>query len=180
MVVADELTCAKPGCGVAFDYSGRGRRPKFCETHRQGKDKVTPTSRRASTTTGALRLELLQMFQGMGALVMAVDKYDGAVIISSAEKLTEALISMAEVNPAFMKFLQSGTKSMVWLQLGTALAGVIVPIAAHHRMLPLDPVKAYELFHGNIPATVKPEPDLVVVTMPGADEAPDQEAEPGA
>lgn len=169
--MTEELTCAKAGCGVAFDYSGTGRRPKYCPTHREKPrpDRVTPASRKASTKgLEHLRTELLQTLQGGGAMLMAVDKFDGAVVIAGAPKLVDALISMAEVNPAFRKFLESSAASVVWLQLGTAVAAIAVPIAAHHRLVPLDAKAAYQLFHGPAPdfvATPPPAPAPVEVEV---------------
>jgi hypothetical protein len=167
------------------EYAGTGRKPKYCPDHRQpsGKDKTTPASRSRKTSSKSLdvlRLELLQTLQGAGAMLMAVDKFDGLVIVQGSPKLVDALISMAEVNPQFRKFLESGTKSVVWLQLGTALAAIVVPIAAHHRMLPLNERGAYELFHGQLPAQFQAEPEPEVVTV--ADQQPQEQplAEPVA
>lgn len=155
------MTCAKAGCGIAFEYSGTGRRPKYCPTHREKPrpDRVTPSSRKPSGKgLEHLRVELLGTLQGGGAMLMAVDKFDGAVVIAGAPKLVDALISMAEVNPAFRKFLETSATSVVWLQLGTAIAAIAVPIAAHHRLVPLDAKSAYQLFHG-------PAPDFVAAPV---------------
>jgi len=151
----DELTCAK--CGIVIEYAGTGRKPKYCNDHREkpkSPDNVTPKSRHRSTgskSLDVLRMELMQTLQGAGAMLMAVDRYDGLVIIQGSGKLVDALISMAEVNPQFRKWLESGTKSVVWLQLGTAIAAIAVPIAAHHRVLPINERGAYQLFHGELP-----------------------------
>jgi hypothetical protein len=161
----DEMNCIK--CGVAIEWAGQGRKPKYCVTHRaKTSDKITPNSRTARSTSKSLevlRAELTQTLQGAGALLLAVDKYDGLVVIQGAPKLVDALITMAEVNPNFKKFLEGGAKSVVWIQLGTALAAIAVPIAAHHKLAPIDEVTAYRLFHGEIPAGVfdqpKPRPE---------------------
>jgi hypothetical protein len=157
----EELNCEK--CGVLIEWAGVGRKPKYCVDHRQKQaaDKVTPTSRRKVSTQKsleALRAELTQTLQGAGALLLAVDRYDGLVVIQGAPKLVDALISLAEINPSFRKFLESGTKSVVWMQLGTAVAAMVVPILAHHAMVPVDEVTAYQLFHGPIPDGVLNEP----------------------
>lgn len=163
----DEISCAT--CGIAVEYTGKGRKPKYCVDHRTSPttDKTKPTSRRktSSKSLDVLRLELMQTLQGAGAMLMAVDKFDGLVIVQGSPKLVDALISMAEVNPDFKRFLESGTKSVVWLQLGTAIAAIAVPIAAHHKLLPINEKGAYELFHGQLPAafTKEPEPQTVVV-----------------
>ena len=174
----DELTCDK--CGVVIEWAGTGRKPKYCINHRskQSADKVTPASRKAATTSKSLQVlreELLGTLQGAGALLLAVDKYDGLVVIQGAPKLVDALITMAEINPAFKKFLEGGAKSVVWIQLGTAIAAIAVPIAAHHRLAPLDEVTAYQLFHGPIPAgvfdtepTPRPAPDPAPTPEPPA------------
>jgi hypothetical protein len=161
----DELTCEK--CGVVIEWAGTGRKPKYCLNHRskQSADKVTPNSRRPAATSKSLQVlreELTSTLQGAGALLLAVDKYDGLVVIQGAPKLVDALITMAEINPAFKKFLEGGAKSVVWIQLGTAIAAIAVPIAAHHRLAPIDEVTAYQLFHGPMPAGIfdetKPAP----------------------
>jgi hypothetical protein len=151
----DELTCAK--CGIVIEYAGTGRKPKFCNDHRdkpKGADNIKPKSRYRSTgskSLDVLRMELTQTLQGAGAMLMAVDRYDGLVVIQGTSKLVDALISMAEINPDFKRWLESGTKSVVWIQLGTAIAAIAVPIAAHHRLLPLNERGAYSLFHGELP-----------------------------
>lgn len=172
----DELTCAK--CGVVINYSGVGRKPKFCPDHREKPklDNITPKSRYRSTgskSLDVLRLELTQTLQGAGALLMAVDRFDGLVVIQGTPKLVDALISMAEVNPDFKRWLESGTKSVVWLQLGTAIAAIAVPIAAHHKLLPVNERGVYQLFHGEIPDGVIDEP----VRTPPPAPAPTPEAE---
>jgi hypothetical protein len=169
----DELTCEK--CGVVVEWAGTGRKPKYCLTHRskQSADKVTPNSRRPAATSKslqALREELTSTLQGAGALLLAVDKYDGLVVIQGAPKLVDALITMAEINPAFKKFLEGGAKSVVWVQLGTAIAAIAVPIAAHHRLAPIDEVTAYQLFHGPMPAGLYEPP--ATQTAPTAEPAP--------
>ena len=175
----DELNCVK--CGIAIEWAGTGRKPKFCLDHRskQSADKITPRSRGAAATSkslNVLRDELLNTLQGAGALLMAVDKYDGLVVISGAPKLVDALITMAEINPNFRKFLEGGAKSVVWIQLGTALAAIAVPIAAHHRLAPFDEITAFNMFHGEIPPgfldAPAPAPTPAPTPAPAADPVP--------
>lgn len=170
-----ELNCEK--CGVLIEWAGVGRKPKYCVDHRQKQsgDKVTPTSRRKVSTQKSLevlRAELTQTLQGAGALLLAVDRYDGLVVIQGAPKLVDAFISLAEINPSFRKFLEGGAKSVVWMQLGTAVAAMLVPILAHHAMVPVDEVTAYQLFHGPIPDGVIGEPARPEPTRPEPTPAP--------
>lgn len=183
-----ETVCAKPGCEIAFEYAGTGRRPKYCPTHREKPraDRVKPVSRKTgSKSLDVLRLELTQTLQGAGAMLMAVDQFDGLVIVQGTPKLVDALISMAEVNPDFRRFLESGTKSVVWLQLGTAVAAIAVPIAARHRLLPINAAGAYQLFHGPLPEQFRPRepkaetPTETVETAETVTEPVNVEAMPG-
>jgi hypothetical protein len=119
---------------------------------------------------------LTSTLQGAGALLLAVDKYDGLVVIQGAPKLVDALITMAEINPAFKKFLEGGAKSVVWIQLGTAIAAIAVPIAAHHRLAPIDEVTAYQLFHGPMPAGLYEPPAQQPAPTP--EPAPEPAPEP--
>jgi hypothetical protein len=87
---------------------------------------------------------------------------------------------MAEVNPDFKKWLESGTKSVVWLQLGTALAAIAVPIAAHHKLIPIDDKGAYQLFHGKLPAGMNKQnaPETVTVDQDPVEQALNDESAP--
>lgn len=156
-----DLSCKV--CGIELVYSGKGRRPEYCETHRPAKNVKgdrKPTSRKnaGKLTDAALRTELLAMLQGAGAVVLAVDRFDGAVIISGAENLVDALMSMAAQNPAFRKWLEAGSSSMTWVQLAVAVGAIVIPIAAHHKIVPVDEAAMLRMFHPQLAATVPPAP----------------------
>lgn len=145
----DELSCR--ACGVEISYSGKGRKPSFCDTHRP-KKLVTdrkPTSRKnpQRMTDAALRMELSNLIQGFGAVMLAVDPFDGSVIISGSDALVEALMVMANQNPTFRKWLESGSSSMTWVQLAIAVGAIALPIAAHHKIIPMDETQLLNMFH---------------------------------
>lgn len=151
-VVADsDITCKV--CGIEIPYAGRGRKPSYCSDHKPSKNASSgKTPANASPKAGGdkLRRELLDTFYGLGSMVVMMDQYDGATIIASAPRLAETLAQMAEHYPQFGKYLRDGNKSIVWFQLALALSGLLVPILAHHRMIPIDQKDAFERFHGKV------------------------------
>ena len=156
-----DLSCKV--CGVELVYSGTGRKPAYCETHRPAKNvkgDKKPTSRKnaARYTDAALRAELLGMVQGVGAVVLTIDRFDGAVIISGADGLVDAIMSVAAQNPSFRRWLEQGSSSVTWLQLAIAVGAVAIPIAAHHKVLPIEETAALRMFHPNLAAAVVPAP----------------------
>jgi hypothetical protein len=170
--MSDELACRK--CGVEITYSGAGRKPSFCEIHRAKKpgDKK-PTSRKnhQKLSDSALRMELLSMVQGAGAVVLSIDRFDGSVIISGADGLVDALMSMAASNPSFRAWLEKGSSSLTWVQLALAIGAIVLPIAAHHKIVPMDESQVLALFHPQLvgaAAPAKPQESFTEDERPGA------------
>lgn len=148
---SDEPTCKV--CGVELVYAGRGRKPSYCADHKPAKGsapKTSPANSNRASGGHKLRQDLLTSFHGLGMMALTVDKYDGATIIASAPQLAEILAQMAEHYPEFGKFLKDGNKSMVWVQLAVVMTGLVVPIMAHHKVIPLDEKVAFERFHGKV------------------------------
>lgn len=182
-----EHTCRV--CGVALDYAGTGRRPTLCEDHKEPskrKDRA-PSSRngravKATTakTNAALRADLLDLLNGAGAMLLMVDQFDGAVMINGAPKLADALVALADQNPAFRRWLTNGAQSVTWIQLGTAVAAIVVPIAAHHGMLPVDERAAFRLFYPQFQPAPEPAPAPAPAAAEPAAETVAEPAEPVA
>lgn len=146
-----ELTCKV--CGIEIPYAGRGRKPSYCADHKPSKSAgsgKSPANATPKAGGNKLRSELLETFNGLGMMVVMMDQYDGATIISSAPRLAETLAQMAEHYPHFGKYLRDGNKSIVWFQLALALSGLLVPILAHHGLVPIDEKEAFQRFHGKV------------------------------
>ena len=74
------------------------------------------------------------------------DQYDAAVIISTAPRVADNLTLLAGRYPEFRKWLEGGGDGMMWLKVAFGMASLIVPIAAHHNILPLDEKEMYKKF----------------------------------
>jgi hypothetical protein len=136
--VDGELTCAV--CGKPLTYAGRGRKPKFCDDHRTGngaRKAGMGTAPARATKNEKMRRELTSTLGLIGVGLMAVEPYDGLVVLDRAEATVDALMDVAEHNPRVRKVLESMIEVSVWGALGAAVAGMAAPIAAHHGILPI-------------------------------------------
>jgi hypothetical protein len=137
----DGLVCEV--CGVPLAYSGRGRKPKYCEDHRSRSGSNTgpriPTAggSRASGKDARLRQDLTTMLGGVGMALMLVEPFDGLVIVDRTPATVDALMEVAAQNPKFRKTLEQMVTVSVWSQVSLAVAGIALPIAAHHGILPV-------------------------------------------
>jgi len=131
-----ELQCQV--CGKPLTYAGRGRKPKFCDDHRASRSpsKGAPVGRVSKDER--LRRELIATLGLVGTGLMMVEPYDGLVVLDRAEPTVDALMDVAAHNPRVRKVLEQMIEVSVWGALGTALAGIVLPITAHHNLLPID------------------------------------------
>lgn len=127
-------------CGKSLTYAGRGRKPKYCADHKPSPGRSSTGSGTATRTTknDRMRRELVGTLALVGTGLMMVEPYDGLVILDRAEATVDALMDVAEHNPRVRKALEQMIDVTVWGALGTALAGILLPITAHHGLLPVD------------------------------------------
>jgi hypothetical protein len=135
---APDLACEV--CGVPLVYAGRGRKPKYCEDHKPKSGPRLATGGsvpRASGKDARLRQDLTTMLGGVGMALMLVETYDGLVIMDRTPATVDALMEVAAQNPKFRKTLEQMVTVSVWSQVSLAVAGIALPIAAHHGILPV-------------------------------------------
>jgi hypothetical protein len=139
---APELACEV--CGTPLVYAGRGRKPRYCEDHRNRSG--TNTGPRIVTAGGAsrasgkdarLRQDLTTMLGSVGMALMLVESYDGLVVMDRTPATVDALMEVAAQNPKFRKTLEQMVTVSVWSQVSLAVAGIALPIAAHHGIIPV-------------------------------------------
>jgi hypothetical protein len=131
-----ELACLT--CGKTLTYAGRGRKPMYCDEHRAGGNrKGSPAVNIRASKSDKMRRELLSMFGMIGLGLTAIEPYDGMVVMDRAEPTVDALMAVAAENERVRKVLESMIEVGVWAALGTAVAGIALPIAAHHGVLPI-------------------------------------------
>lgn len=68
---SDDPVCQYPNCGIPLTYSGRGRKPKWCDEHKPSKSSSRPASARKSTSDVQKALTILDgMYSGVSAGLM--------------------------------------------------------------------------------------------------------------
>lgn len=147
---AHEAQCVV--CGTRLEWSGRGAKRKYCDEH---KPKASNT-RKTKTSSQSLQKQLEGALFGLGVFTSSVDQFDGAIVIASAPSLAAALAATADAHPAFAKWLMTAGDSMVYVQLAYAVAGLVVPILAHHKMIGIDEKLAAAQFHPSFAAAMSP------------------------
>lgn len=87
-----------------------------------------------------LEASLTDLFSTVGVFVGMADPFDGQVIVAGAPNLAGALTAVAKENPKVAKSLARITETSAWGGVVFAVAGIAVPIAAHHGLLPAGPM----------------------------------------
>jgi hypothetical protein len=136
------LTCQTCGRDITHLYKGQGAKPRYCEDHRGRQSKPAASTSRMSKDE-RLRQDLTTMLGTVGFALVMVEPYDGLVVIDRAPATVDALMAVAADNPKVRKVLEQMVSVSVWGQVSMAVAGLALPIAAHHGILPL-PVDALE------------------------------------
>lgn len=128
--------CQIPGCNESLVYGGRGRRPRFCDEHKPNKSKSTVTKRRTTAWQANLHQQLLGTIGTVGIAVMAFNQFDGMCVMNGADNLAKSLVGVAEINPSVRKALEAAMTATAWSSVAVAIAGIAIPIAANHGVLP--------------------------------------------
>lgn len=102
-------------CGTALEYSGRGRKPKYCDEHKRS---VSRTNVRASTPKNdrlaAQATDALMQINGLGALVCMLSgmPMTATAITGAEEGLREQVKAALITDPDLCnKILSAGTHS---------------------------------------------------------------------
>lgn len=103
-------------------------------------------SRKASLTP-----QLSMFFGSIGATVYAFDQTCGQSIMQGTPALAEALDELARENENVRRVLEGLMTAGTYSKLVVAVAGIALPIAAHHGLLP-------EGLAAGIPGVPTPEP----------------------
>lgn len=134
--IGSGIACVVCGKDITALYGGRGAKPKYCEDHKTNRPKAAASSGRM-TKDARLRQDLATMMGTLGFALMMVEAYDGLVVIDRTEATVDALMDVAEHEPKVKKILEQMVTVSVWGQVSMAVAGLALPIAAHHGVLPI-------------------------------------------
>lgn len=90
-------------------------------------------SKPAGRTPGKAQIEGLLATIGIG--VSMVNAYDGQRIMEGSADLAEKLHDLAKENPAIRRALNAALATSAWGAVASALAPIILPIAANHGLV---------------------------------------------
>lgn len=133
---ADPLPGGAPTCevcGRAVEYSGRGRKPKFCFEHkpaRGSKSASGPVTVRASKGDQA-RLDAIagDLQQGAGELagvLFPIAPVSAGTLVMQAPSAASALVRIAANYPRMLDGLETAAKAVPFLELGKFVAAMVM------------------------------------------------------
>lgn len=129
-----EVKAREPGKG---GNPNRGAGGRFAASPGGAGAKRKPRAAPKSTTTDAqLRKRLTELGAMAGAGVAMRDRFCGVVLLEGVPGVADALIDASKESPALRRSLESITVASVWGGVVTAVAGIAVPIAWHHGLIP--------------------------------------------
>ena len=125
-VETGDLTCAT--CGTGLSWSGRGRKPKYCDEHKR-RSGVPATSRKGSPAVVERAVDELKMLYAVGGQGLKfVNPIAGEAIVENSDKLAESYRLLLETNTRFRKLFQSMESKAAWLPIIIAHGDVIASI----------------------------------------------------
>jgi len=136
---SDVHTCID--CGTPVPPTKSGRQFERCIDCRRAArastgGSVSKSSGTRSNWEGPLASQLTELIQGLGAGISLIDKYDGMVIMQGGERLGHSLIGPARTNRKVRTALENMVQGGAWAAVVMASAAIIVPILAHHKLIP--------------------------------------------
>jgi hypothetical protein len=132
---------AEPVVLAAEEAPARDTPPAPSRRRRRSSSAAKPgrkpnTNARASTRRSAVERGVSNTINAMAFTVTMLDEFDGACIARGEADLTGAVMATADANPRFFAWLEGAIKGGSYLQLVAASGAILVPILAHHRLLP--------------------------------------------
>lgn len=130
----DEHVCDIDGCGRSFQSAG-GLKRHQTRTHGTGGDKAPKAPAKARKTEALARdLEAFLVTVSIG--VSVADATDGAIVANGAPALAQAWAKLAAKNPKVDAALRNLMAGSAYSEVVVATAMVVLPIMAHHNLLP--------------------------------------------
>lgn len=136
--------CAEPGCTNPTGETPTGRRAKFCDEHKDAKNrsgnapKGSPRGRKRSTwpQKEAVRASLNQLVMFAGGGLSVLNRVDGKIVMDGGPNLVTALVDLAEEDKSIRRYLDFLSKPGKYGPLVLASAAIVIPILANHNLLP--------------------------------------------
>lgn len=83
-----------------------------------------------------VRQQINDLWGMMAVGMVFINPVDAQIFSERAPKITEAIIHIAEVKPAFRKFLLRTSEGALYVELIGAIAPIAILIMVNHKMLP--------------------------------------------
>lgn len=130
------LRCETDGCHNTLTYSGRGRRPKFCDEHKAQKP-ATGTKRQTGWQKGdTVEANLTKLLNWSAAGIMFINPADGKVIAKGGPAVAHELVELARIDKRFRPYLEWLAAPGKYGPLTLATAALVLPIMANHGLVP--------------------------------------------
>lgn len=113
-VPAHDLTCVV--CGAPLDYSGHGRKPKYCDEHRPTRGASARTGKSSVLVDRAVN-ELTVAYGLIGQGAKFLDPVIGEMLFDSRGSLGESYRMLLETNKRFLKLFGQLESSAAWLPI---------------------------------------------------------------
>lgn len=132
-------------CGVVLHYSGRGRKPRFCDEHKPQSHKAGEGKTRRSGSTKAdkeaqeLATAYLRGLKKAAAYVSLVEPFDAFVIMAASDSNAQLFQGVISSNDKLRSYLSAtqGSGGIVAYVLSTVVT-IALPIMAHHQLIPAE------------------------------------------
>lgn len=89
-------------------------------------------------TATQIRKNLDALWVTAGGITMGFDPYCGAVLVTRGPGVTDALMELSKQNPRVRQALEALATTSAWGGVAVAVAGVVAPILAHHKVIPAE------------------------------------------
>lgn len=130
------LRCEVDGCNNTLTYAGRGRRPTRCEEHKRNKPSANPRQGKGWAKGDEVERALTRVLKIFGAGVAWVNPKDGTIIAKGGPAVSRELVNLARAKKDLRPYLEWLAAPGVYGPLVMALATIVLPIMANHKLLP--------------------------------------------
>lgn len=150
--IDDEPEYACQVCGIALEYAGRGRKPKYCAEHKPGASTKSRTPARANDTAALAASVLAQMngYLGLGLMIFGLPL--------TATEINKANEQFREL--AYEALLLDSKLSKRIVSAGGKSAGVALSMAYATLTVNVAPVAMQELKQRKASKNVDTDPSL--------------------
>ncbi len=132
-------------CGVEIFYAGRGRKPRYCDSHRKSAPKSTGSAPRRDSTDSLIE-SITQLYQGVGMALSFHPKTttDGMMWTSQAEMMAESWRTLIDRDPKVRKMWVKLCQGSGYGAVIAAHAMVVYPIMQNHNLIPTPKAVSYD------------------------------------